>query len=265
VLITLNEERNIDRCLSSVRWADEIVVVDSFSSDATVERARHYTPHVFQNEYLGSTRQMEWGIEHTTGDWILLVDGDEEVSAELAAELRETVRDTTMTGFELLRKPWAFGSWIQSGGWFPDYQLRFFRRDAYAVDHQEVHGGFTVRGPRGRLGGLVYHYTYESIAAYLDRMNEYTSLQVSNRLKDTPLASARWYNLLLNPASHFFRMFISRKGYRDGMNGFLLASLDALYSMALYAKVWEYRMKQKSGSPLPPITNKELNILKNAR
>jgi glycosyltransferase involved in cell wall biosynthesis len=265
ILITLNEERNIDRCLSSVRWADEIIVVDSFSSDATVERARRYTPHVFQNEYLGSTKQMEWGIGRARGDWILLIDGDEEVSPGLAVELQSAARDTTITGFELLRKPWAFGRWIGHGGWFPDYQLRFFRRDAFTVTHEEVHGGFSTRGPRSRLHGLVYHYTYESIAAYLERMNDYTSLQVSNRLKRAPAAPVRWYNLVLSPVSHFLRMFISRKGYRDGMNGFLLASLDALYSMALYAKVWEYRMKQQSGAPLPPITNKELNSMKNAR
>ncbi len=265
VLITLNEERNIDRCLSSVRWADEIIVVDSFSSDNTVERARAYTPHVYRNEYLGSTKQMEWGIEHATGDWILLIDGDEEVSPDLATELQSAARTAGMAGYELLRKPWAFGRWIEHGGWFPDYQLRFFRRDSFVVNHEEVHGGFTTRGPCGRLGGLVYHYTYESLFAYLERMNEYTSLQVSNRLKVRPDASPRWYNLLLSPVSHFLRMFFSKKGYRDGMNGFLLASLDALYSMTLYAKVWEYRMKQRAGLPLPPITNKELNTLKSAR
>ncbi len=266
VLITLNEERNIDRCLSSVRWADDIVVVDSFSRDRTVERARRYTDRIYQHEYLGSTRQMERGIGYATGPWILFVDGDEEVSAELAEEIQETLRHgTECAGFEILRKPWAFGKWIEHGGWFPDYQFRLFRKDAYTVNHEEVHGGFSTSGTKGRLRGCVNHYTYETVYAYLARMNEYTSLQVSSKLKRNPDATVRWYNLFLSPLSHFLRMFFSKQGYRDGFHGLVLSLLDATYSLALYAKLWEYGMKKRAGGDLPPITNRELNSLKNPR
>lgn len=263
VVITFNEERKIDRCLASVAWADEIIVVDSFSSDATVQRAHRYTSKVYQHEYPGSTHQMERGIQYASGEWILLVDADEVVSPELAREIRDVVGSPGIEGgYEIPRKPSAFGAWIEHGGWFPDYQFRLFRKESYVVHHAEVHGGFSTRGPRGKLHGYVYHYTYDGIADYLSRMNDYTSLEIANRLRDRPGATAAWYNLLLSPLSHFFRMFILKKGYRDGMHGFVLAAMDATYALALYVKLWEYRMRQESGPSLPPITNLELNVLK---
>ena len=263
VLITLNEERNIDRCLGSVRWADEIIVVDSFSRDATLDRARRYTEKIYQHEYPGSTRQMEIGIGYAAGPWILFVDADEEVSAELSQEIRDVLRDgSPHAGYDILRKPWMFGKWITHGGWFPDYQFRLFRKDSYTVNHEEVHGGFSTHGSRGKLNGCVFHYTYENLYGYVSRMNEYTSLQVSNKLKARPDDMAHWYNLLLSPLSHFLRMFVSKQGYKDGFHGFVLSLLDATYSMLLYAKLWEYRMRQREGTSLPPITNIELNKIK---
>jgi glycosyltransferase involved in cell wall biosynthesis len=263
VLITLNEEKNIDRCLGSVRWADEIVVIDSFSRDRTVELAKKYTDKVFQNRYEGSTRQMLYGVERSSGDWILFIDGDEEVSPELAEEIRKAVQEPgTLAGYDLLRKPWAFGSWIEHGGWYPDYQFRLLRKDGFTVNHEEVHGGFEPRGPKGRLGGVVYHYTYPTIYSYLARMNDYTSLQVSNILRTRPGKTVRWYNVIFSPLSHFLRMYLSNKGYKDGFQGFALALLDAVYSMMLYLKLWEFRFQQRRGGELPPITNVELNRMK---
>ena len=264
VLVTLNEAKNIERCLDSVRWADEIVVVDSFSTDRTVEIARRYTDRVYQHEYPGTSRQVEQGIGYATGDWIFVIDADEEVSADLAGEVREVLRDGRgYAGFEFIRKPEAFGRWIEHGGWFPDYQFRFFRKDSYYCEHQEIHGGFNTRGKKGRLNGYLYHHTYGTIYSYVEKMNEYTSLHVSNRLKNNPREEAKWHDLVLSPLSHFLRMFFSRKGYRDGFHGFVLAILDANYAMLMYAKLWEYRMREKEGKGmLPPITNLELNALK---
>jgi glycosyltransferase involved in cell wall biosynthesis len=264
ILVTLNEERNIDRCLGSVRWADEIIVVDSFSTDRTVELARAYTDKVYQHEYPGTSKQVERGIGYATGDWMFLIDADEEMSPELAADVQRVLREgTDMAGFSFVRKLRAFGRWIEHGGWFPDYQFRFFRKDSYYPEHQEIHGGFNTKGKKGQLNGYLYHHTYETIHMYVEKMNEYTSLHVSNKLKDNPDVGVRWYNLLLSPLSHFLRKFFSNKGYKDGFHGFVLALLDATYAMLMYAKLWEYRMRQKEGrGELPPITNAELNRLK---
>jgi glycosyltransferase involved in cell wall biosynthesis len=267
ITITLNEERNISRCLGSVRWADEIVVVDSFSSDGTMESARGFTDKVFQHRYQGSTRQMELGIREATGDWILFLDADEEVSEPLADEIRGMLASgTPYAAFEILRKPQAFGRWIEHGGWFPDYQLRLLRRKDAVAMHAEVHGGFSVSGPRGRMSGPVYHYTYDTIHAYLERMNDYTSLELSNRLARNPEARASWYNLFLSPVAHFLRRFISLKGYRDGFHGFVLALLDGTYALVLYAKLWEYRMRLQEGKGhLPPMTNEDLHAMRRIR
>jgi glycosyltransferase involved in cell wall biosynthesis len=263
VTITLNEEKKIERCLRSVAWADERIVVDSFSRDRTVECARRLGAKVVQYEYPGSTRQMVRGIEKARGDWILFLDADEEVSPELAAEIQQILKQgTECTGFEILRRPRAFGRWLEHGGWFPDWQFRLIRKDSYTVNHAEVHGGFSSHGTHARLTGAVYHYTYDTIAAYVTRMNEYTSLEVANRLARRPESRARWYNMILNPTSHFLRMYVSLKGFKDGMQGFILAVLDATYSLGLQAKLWEYRQAQKEGRPTPPITNRELNLLK---
>jgi glycosyltransferase involved in cell wall biosynthesis len=263
ITITLNEERRLERALRSVAWADERIVVDSFSSDRTVEIARSLGATVHQYEYPGSSRQMERGISHATGDWILFLDADEEVSPELAEEIHRILRGGTgHTGFEIPFRSKAFGRWIEHGGWTPDYHLRLIRRDAYAVNHAEVHGGFETTGSRGRLTGVVNHYTYDHLFAYVSKMNDYTSLEVANRIRSRPGAGARWYNMILSPVSHFLTMFFSRKGYRDGMHGFILAMLDAVYSFLLYAKLWEYRDAERGGRPGPPVTNKELNRAK---
>lgn len=264
VLTTLNEEKNIDRCLRSVSWANEIIVVDSFSTDRTIELAEKYTKRVYQHEYPGSSRQVERGIQYATGEWIFVIDADEEVTPELAAQMRQVLSGgSSFTGYEILRKPYAFGKWIEHGGWFPDYQFRFFRKDGYTANHAEVHGGFESKGPKGKLDALLLHHTYETMYSYIQKMNDYTSLQVSNKLKSNPDAKATWHNFVLNPLSHFLRMFLSKKGYKDGIHGFVLAVLDATYSMLLYAKLWEYKSRVAEGSgTLPPINNAELNKVK---
>jgi (heptosyl)LPS beta-1,4-glucosyltransferase len=264
VLTTLNEERNIERCLESVRWADEIVVVDSFSTDRTLELARRYTDRVYQHEYPGSSRQVQRGVDEAAGEWVLVIDADEEITPGLAAEIQSMLSaGSDCAGYELLRKPSAFGKWIEHGGWYPDYQFRLFRKDRYRAEHQEVHGGFTTDGKKGRMHGLMYHHTYPTIFAYVAKMNDYTSLQVSNKLAAHPDIIVRWPKLLLSPLSHFLRMFFSKKGYKDGFHGFVLALLDATYTFLLYAKIWEYRMRASHGDPsLPPITNAQLNTLK---
>ena len=263
VLTTLNEEKNIDRCLTSVAWADEIVVVDSLSSDRTVELAHKYTSRVYQHEFPGSSKQVERGIQYATYDWVMYIDADEEVSPELAGQIRDVLRDPgDVVGYEILRKPSAFGRWIEHGGWFPDYPFRLFRKDSYTADHHEVHGGFNTTGKKGRLDGLLFHHTYETIASYIQKMNDYTSLQVSNKLASDPHLHPGRRRLILSPVSHFLRMFISKKGWRDGFHGFVLAMLDATYTMLLYAKIWEYQTRLAEGGTLPQVNNVDLNKLK---
>lgn len=263
VLITYNEEHNVERCLRSVQWADEIIVVDSFSKDRTVDLAKRYTGKILMHEYDGDIAQRQRGFASAEGEWLFYIDADEEVSDRLREEILTTVSSpAAKDGYFVLRKVSALGRWIEHGGWYPDYTFRLFRRDRYIAEPAEVHGGFTVAGEKGTLEGHLFHYTYASIAHYLDKMNGYTSLQVSNKLKENPAITVGWIKLCLSPLSEVFRKFISNKGYKDGFHGFLLAVLGAIYTLALYAKVWEYRYRQRENTGgLPPITNQELHEL----
>ncbi len=266
IIITFNEEKNIERCLRSVQWADEIIVVDSYSTDKTVELAKRYTPHIFQHSYDGDIPQRERAFARAGGDWLFYIDADEEVSSELREEITRTLDSTNANnGYFVPRKVAVLGRWILHGGWYPDYTFRLFRRDKYRAERAEVHGGFTVDGAKGRLRGPLFHYTYDTIEQYLAKMNDYTSLQVSNKLRDDPDMNVRWTKILLSPPSHFFRKYISQKGYKDGFVGFLLAALGATYTLALYAKMWEYQMRKREGKGLlPPITNVDLQLHKRA-
>ncbi len=263
IIITYNEEKNLRRCLESVRWADEIIVVDSFSKDRTVGIAREFTPHVFQHAYDGDIRQRERGFARAAGEWLLYIDADEEVTPDLRNEIVRVINaPDACDAYELPRRVQIFGRWVEHGGWSPDYTRRLFRKGHAIPEYAEVHGGFTVRGRSGRLESVLNHYTYESIAHYLEKMNDYTSLQVSSKLREGRVERVGLHKILLSPLSHFFRKYIVQKGYRDGMPGFELASLGALYTLCLYAKLWEYRYRQQTGGRLPPVTNVEVSELR---
>ena len=262
IVITFNEERNIERCLESLRWADELIVVDSFSIDRTVDLARKYTNNIIQHVYDGDIKQRERGFAVAKSDWLLYIDADEEVTPELQEEiLHATNSSNAKDGYSLPRKVSIFGKWIYHGGWYPDYSFRLFRRDKYRAEHAEVHGGFTIDGEKGTLTSFLHHYTYETIDQYLAKMNDYTSLQISNKLKEN--ARIGWTKIVLSPLSHFLRKYFSNKGYKDGVHGFILAVLGSIYTLALYTKLWEYQMRNKEGNGLmPPITNLELQANK---
>lgn len=259
IVITYNEEANIERCLRSLDFADEIIVLDSCSTDSTVEKARKFTDKIIQHEYDGDITQRIRGFSAAKGDWLMYIDADEEVSDELKGEIKKVISNKeSADGYYLIRKVFAFGKWIMHGGWFPDHSFRLFKKDKYIPEHAEVHGGFTTRGRTEILKGFLYHYSYPTINEYLRKMNDYTSLQVSNKINSGGAGSLRISKILFSPASHFFRRYFSQKGFKDGRVGFILAALSAISTQALYSKLWEYQHKKENAVPLPPITNAEL-------
>jgi glycosyltransferase involved in cell wall biosynthesis len=259
IVITYNEENNIDRCLRSLDFANEIIVVDSLSTDSTVEKARRFTDKIIQHKYDGDIPQRIRGFSVAKGDWLMYVDADEVVSAELKREIIKVVSSNgSADGYYMVRKVFAFGKWIMHGGWFHDHSFRLFRRDKYIPEYAEVHGGFATKGHTEILGGFLYHYSYPTINEYLRKMNDYTSLQVSNKLKSGNIESVGLTKIILSPISHFFRRYFSQKGFKDGRVGFILAVLSSISTLALYSKLWEYLHKKQNGLELPPITNKEI-------
>ncbi len=263
VVITFNEERNIERCLRSVQWADEIIVVDAFSTDRTVELCRHLNARVIQRSWEGYALQKQFALSMALHAWVLLVDADEEVPPDLHREIESTISaQQDYNGYEIARKSFFLGQWMRHGGWYPGYQLRLFLKAKASIPQRPVHEGVEVQGTVGKLQSPLNHYTYYSLSQYLSKLNDYTSLDVMNRLSDKRHRTVRWYNFILNPISVFVRMFFVLAGFKDGFRGLLLAVYSSFYKLLLFAKMWEYETAAQRGQPPPPVTSEMLNSIK---
>jgi glycosyltransferase involved in cell wall biosynthesis len=241
---TFNEERNIRACLETVRWADEIVVVDSFSTDRTVEIAREFTDRILQHEYIHSAAQKNWAIPQVTHPWVMIVDSDERVTPELRDEILGVLENNRgLDGFRIRRINHFLGKRVRFCGWQHDAVLRLFRRDLGRYQEREVHADVIVEGGRvGRLRGRLLHYTFDSFEQYLRKFDRYTTWASGDRAKRTP--RVRWRHLALRPAWRFWRQYVLQLGFLDGLTGLVLCSLAAYSVFLKYAKLWE---RQQTG------------------
>ncbi|HMP72981.1 MAG TPA: glycosyltransferase family 2 protein [Kiritimatiellia bacterium] len=242
---TYNEERNIRRCLDSLAWCDEIVVVDSFSTDATVEICRTYTDRVVQHEWLGYIGQKNLIRKMATHDWLLFVDADEEVSAGLRAEILNTFegKDDHVYGYEFPRMVYYLGKWIRYGEWYPDIKLRLFHRDHGRSGGQEPHDQVFVTGEVKRLKGVLYHYTYDDIRDHLETVNRFSSITAHEKFKEGE--RFRWMDFLLRPKIRFFKGYVVKRGFLDGFHGLLIALVSSFGVYVKYAKLWELAFQQR--------------------
>ena len=240
VVIARNEAGSIARALRSARWASEIVVIDAFSSDETVAICRQYTDRIFQYPWEGFAKQRERSLAHASHDWIFSLDADEEMSEELQQNIRHALESPeARAGYWVPRKTHYLGRWIEHAGWFPDYQLRLFRKDRVFLESKAVHEGFSVEGETGKLTGSLYHFSYASLSEHVEKINLYTTLEAPHKSARLNARRVRWHHLIFNPLSQFVRMFFVKKGYKDGYPGFILALMSAFYTQLLYAKAWE--------------------------
>jgi len=234
-VITRNEETNLRACLESAAWADEIVVVDAESSDATAAIAREFTERVYIRAWPGFAAQKAFALEQCTSPWIFSLDADERIRPELAVEIRRVIADpAALPGYRVGRRSWFLGRWIRHGGWYPGYQLRLFRRDAVAVIDRRVHEGFTVAGESGTLQGDLDHYSHPSIVSSLEKMGRYSTLEALDRLERQHVRALDFFT---HPLAAFLRKYIAQGGFRDGRHGLVLAWVTALVKLALYMKI----------------------------
>jgi len=235
-----NEERNIRRCLQSVTWADEIVVVDSLSDDRTLEIAREFTDKVHSQEWLGYVRQKSLAIDLTAGPWVLLVDADEEVSTalrdEILAEL-ESDPPGLASGYEFPRLARYQGRWIRHGDWYPQRKLRLFRKDKGRCVGLDPHDRIEVDGPVKRLRSPLHHYSHRDLGGQIDTLNKFSTISAGEHAKNG--RSFCWFDLLVRPPWRFFRSYILRLGFLAGIRGLLIAKISAFEVFAKYAKLWE--------------------------
>lgn len=237
-IITFNEERNIRRCLESVRWADEIVVVDSFSTDKTVEICREYTEHVIQHEWLGYVQQKNYAVDCATYDWIFSLDADEEISPELqSAILGMWKRGFSYDGYKVARKVYYLGRWIRHGGWYPDYKIRLFHRAKGRWGGIDLHEKVILNGTCGKLKGDLFHYTYENITVHIRKMNSYTTISAQKLYKKGRKPSL--LNIFFNPPVKFIKTYFIKAGFLDGKAGFFISIIGSFYVFMKYLKLWE--------------------------
>ncbi|HPM60602.1 MAG TPA: glycosyltransferase family 2 protein [bacterium] len=238
IVITLNEARHIEACLESVAWADEIIIVDAESTDETAAIARRFTDKVYIEKFRGYSGQKNFALAQAGSEWVLWLDADERVTPELAEEIRTTIAGTpAAAGYEMPRKAFFLGRWIRHCGWYPGHVLRLFRRDCGRFDDREVHETLILNGARGRLRRDLEHYTDESIEHYFWKFNRYTTLaaeELAGRGRRAGMAS-----ILFRPLHAFIKMYLLKRGFRDGLPGLILCLLSANYVAAKYAKLAE--------------------------
>jgi len=244
-IVTCNEEPNIRRTLESVKWADEIVVVDSGSTDKTVEICREYTDKVIYQEWLGFSSQKNFAIDNTKGEWVLSLDADEPVEPELGEEIRRIVASPgAFDGYRIPRKTYFLDKQIRHGGWYPDYNLRLFRKGKGRFEKRAVHEAIKVDGRVGTTEHALLHYAYPDLVSYMTSINKYSSLAV-NVLTEKGISrfKAGWVNIVLRPFSTFILKYFLRLGFLDGKPGLVLNLFHSYYVFAKYAKAWEYLEK----------------------
>jgi glycosyltransferase involved in cell wall biosynthesis len=242
IVICYNEERNIERCLKSAApFSSEIVVVDSGSTDNTVEISREYATKVISHEWLGYGFQKQFALERSSCPWVFSIDADEEVSPALCKEIQSL--DFKRDGYEMPRKAWYLNRWVEHSGWYPGYILRLFEREKGIITDEIVHEYITVSGKVGRLKGDLYHYSYRDVAHHIEKMNDFTTL--SARLLFEQRRRPGIHNIAVYPFFEFLKVYLLKRGFLDGLAGLTISTLHAYYVFLKYAKLYEMKSARK--------------------
>ena len=238
-VLTYNEEAKVREALESVSWADEIVVLDSHSTDRTESICREYTDKVYQCDFEGFGKLRNHALGLLTHDWVLSIDADERATDELRKEIQAVLsQGPDADAFFVPRKNLFMGRWIRHCGWYPDYrQPQLFNRHRFRYREDLVHEGFELDGRVGYLRGHVLQYPFLNLEQYLQKMRRYSTLMA----EQMALRERRFHvhQLVTHPLFSFFKMYGLRQGFRDGMPGLILSLLYAYYTFVKYAKLWE--------------------------
>jgi glycosyltransferase involved in cell wall biosynthesis len=241
-LITRNEEHNIADAMQSLSWASEIIVVDSGSSDATLEICRRYTDKIFHRDWTGYVDQKNFAVEKAQNDWIFSLDADERVSPELRKEILDLASNGfVVPGYKIPRVAFFMGRWIRHGDWYPDHQLRLFDRRRGKWQGGRVHESVKIVGSPEYLKGEIYHYTYRSISDYLRRLEIYSNLAAYDYQQKGK--SSTLIALFFNPLAAFIKAYLLKRGFLDGIPGFAVAAMGAVSVFFKYAKLYELQCR----------------------
>lgn len=253
VMITFNAQANLRQALSALGFASEIVVVDSGSTDRTAEICREFGARVYTRDWGGYGSQKNYAIQQASNPWILSIDADEVVSAELAREIEALGENTPYAGFRIPRLNHYFGRPLYHGGQYPDLQLRLFRSDKGRYNHRPVHESVELEGPVGLLSGEILHYSYDTVADYFEKFERYTSLEAERLLAAGERPTAIWLarRMFLRPCWKFVWRYFFKLGFLDGTAGLLAALFNSFTMIVSYAKCWEKAGENPPGAKRP--------------
>ncbi|HWA07500.1 MAG TPA: glycosyltransferase family 2 protein [Ignavibacteria bacterium] len=239
IVITYNESANITECLESLKWCDEILVIDSASSDNTCELARKYTNNITITGNIPYGEKRNIGIDKAAFDWILWIDADERISPELKREIEELISQsaTQHEAYLVNRRSFFINKFIKHCGWYPDYTLRLFKKSSgIRFDSSLVHEKAVYSGNTGRLKSDILHYTDRDFEHYINKLNKYTSLS-AEELKAKGKKTT-FFDIIFRPAFAFFKMYFLKLGILDGYMGLVLCSLSSIHVMTKYSKLY---------------------------
>jgi glycosyltransferase involved in cell wall biosynthesis len=245
VIITKNEEGNIADCLESVKWADEIIVVDDESTDATREIAKRYTDKIFSRKMENEGRHRNWAYAQTSNDWVLSVDADERVTPELADEITALLNGTPeYKAYTIPRRNHIGDHWLKFGGEYPASQTRLFLKDEFKYEEAEVHPRAFLEGDCGHLKTDLIHYSHRDIADYVRSLDSHTTLEAKKwYLTDRQMSFGRAVWRALDRC--FYRRLLRKKAYKDGVYGLVVAVFSGMYQLISWLKYWELKKHDK--------------------
>lgn len=238
IVVCFNEADNIRPCLDSLRWASEIVVVDSFSTDGTPEIARQYTDRVLQRQFDGYASQRNWALSQASCPWVLMVDADERITPALQEEIVRLVSDPRgPEGYRIRRRNFFGGREIRYCGWQRDRVLRLFTREKAEYKETRLHESVHVQGEVGQCAAVMDHYPYKNLDEYLRKLRRYADLGGQDAARKGKHAG--FFRLLFHPLGRFLRMYIFQKGCLDGLHGLVICLLAACYVTMQDVRLWE--------------------------
>ena len=261
-IITLNEENNLAACIKSLDWVDEVIVVDSLSTDKTREIALSLGAIVYEQKFLGHVQQKQLAVDYCTHDWVFCLDADERVSEELKESILNLFKNTNpqdlLAGYTVGRRSFHLGRWIMHGGWYPDRKIRLFQKSRGHWGGVDPHDKIIVEGKYGALPGDIDHYVFDNLAHNVRTNNSYSSISAEILFKQGQKPSL--IKILFKPWGKFIETYIVKRGFLDGFPG-LIISLGAAYSMFLkYAKLWEFNLQKRQ---LPQLDQSQSNVTQN--
>ncbi len=244
IITTRNEEQHIEAVLQSVSFADEIIVVDSFSTDKTPELAKKYTDKVWQHKYKNAADQKNWAIPQASNEWILILDADERVRPELQQEIQNFLsKPSDHAAFWIYRSNYFMGKLIRFSGWQNDAVIRLFRKSQCRYEEKNVHEEIITQGKVGKLKHKLLHYTYKNFEDYYQKMNKYATYGAKDRLQK--IKHVGLYHLCIKPGFRFFKHYILKAGFLDGVHGFVISVLSAYSVFLRNLKLWRMKSGEK--------------------